>query len=73
MTLTSYVLIGTILSHDPVFATIQFSINPETNGKPGIAVMPISAIPCEVNVGGKVFVVKNENNDYPVISCEKKE
>lgn len=68
--MTSFVLVGTILSFDTFFATIEFQTNPPVNGGPSLAVMPIEAIPCDVQVGKKVYVVKHENIDIPAISCE---
>ena len=71
MPLSSFVLVGTILSHDPVLVTVEFNLNPATNGGPAIAVLPVAAIPCQVEAGGKVYVVKQEADDTPTISCEK--
>jgi|TARA_R110001583_G_scaffold5598_11_gene30125 hypothetical protein len=69
-TLSSFVLIGTIISHDLVFSTVEFNLNPATNGGPSIAVMPNVAIPCKVKVGKKIYVVKDENMEQAVITCE---
>lgn len=69
MTLSSFVLIGTILSYDAFLATVSFELNPKTNGGPGVAVMPISAIPCEVEVGKKIYVVKDKMMKFPEVSC----
>ncbi len=71
MTLTNFVLVGTILSHDSYLATVEFNLNPQTNGGPSLAVMPNEAIPCKVEVGKKIYVVKNEKQKIPVITCEK--
>lgn len=73
MTLSSFVLVGTVLSHDHFLATVEFNMNPEVNGGPAIAVLPVEAIPCEITVGKKIYVVKDEKQDVPVISCEKSE
>jgi len=70
-TLTSFVLIGTVLSYDSMLATLEFQMNPPQNGDPSIAIMPINAIPCNISVGKKVYVVKEESQEIPVISCEK--
>ncbi len=72
MTLSSFVLVGTIISHDAVLSTVEFNLNPETNGGPAIAVMPNSAIPCKVEKGKRIFVVKDENMEHAIISCEEK-
>tara|TARA_Y100001958_G_C20992224_1_gene379284 strand:+ start:313 stop:537 length:225 start_codon:yes stop_codon:yes gene_type:complete len=69
--MNSFVLIGTIMSFDPEFATVEFQLNPATNGGPAIAVMRVDTIPCDVEVGGKIYVVKHERQDLPVVSCEK--
>tara|TARA_B100000427_G_scaffold210722_1_gene175687 strand:- start:514 stop:741 length:228 start_codon:yes stop_codon:yes gene_type:complete len=68
--LKSFVLIGTILSHDGVLSTVEFNLNPSTNGGPSVAVLPNSAIPCKVEIGKKIYVVKDENMEIPTISCE---
>ncbi len=70
MILNSFVLIGTILSHDSVFSTVEFNTNPATNGGPSIAVLPNTAIPCELKVGKKIYIVKDENMEQPTITCE---
>jgi len=68
--LKSFVLVGTIISHDSVFSTVEFNLNPATNGGPSIAILPISAIPCKVEVGKTIYVVKDEKVEHPIISCE---
>lgn len=69
--LSTFVLSGVILSHDAFFATVEFQLNPPVNGGSSLAVMPITAIPCEVTVGRKIYVVKNELEETPTITCEK--
>ena len=69
--MTSFVLIGTVLSFDTFLATIEFQVNPAVNGGPSIAVLPVEAIPCEVEVGKKIYVVKYEEQETPTISCAK--
>ena len=71
MILKSFVLVGTILSHDNFLATVSFELNPPKNGGPSIAVLPIEAIPCEVTIGKKVYVVKYKEQEVPIITCEK--
>tara|TARA_E500000331_G_C17205260_1_gene691106 strand:- start:1139 stop:1363 length:225 start_codon:yes stop_codon:yes gene_type:complete len=68
--LKSFVLVGTIVSHDNVFSTVEFNLNPAVNGGPSMAVVPLSAIPCDVNVGKTIYVVKDKSMDYPVITCK---
>ena len=68
--LESFVLVGTILSFDSYLTTVEFNLNPATNGGPSLAVLPNHAIPCEIEIGKKIYVVKNENMETAVISCE---
>ena len=72
MTLNTFVLVGTILSSDAQLSTVEFNLNPATNGGPSIAVLQNSAIPCKVEVGKKIYVVKDESMEYAIISCEAK-
>ena len=72
-TLSSFVLVGTILSHEDVRATVEFNLNPAVNGGPSIAVLQNSAIPCDIEVGKKVYIVKSEEMELPEISCESKD
>ena len=70
MILNAFVLVGTILSHDDVRATVEFNLNPAVNGGPSIAVLQNSAIPCDIEVGKKIYVVKDKTMEYPEIVCE---
>tara|TARA_E500000331_G_scaffold340341_1_gene371542 strand:- start:1490 stop:1714 length:225 start_codon:yes stop_codon:yes gene_type:complete len=70
MILNSFVLIGTIMSHDSFLSTVEFNLNPATNGGPSIAVIPNSAIPCEIKIGKNIYVVKDKSMEYPQIVCE---
>ena len=70
MILNAFVLVGTILSHDDVRATVEFNLNPAVNGGPSIAVLQKSAIPCEIKVGKTIYVVKSKEMEYPEIVCE---
>mgnify|MGYP001350559533 CR=1 FL=1 len=71
--MSSFVLIGTILSFDDFLATVEFQLNPAVNGGPSVAVLPVEAIPCKVEIGKKVYVVKYEEQETPTISCQKQE
>jgi hypothetical protein len=71
--LTSFVLVGTILSTDLFLTTVEFNLNPATNGGPSIAVLPNHAIPCEIKIGKKLYVVKEKSQEVPTITCEKKD
>ena len=68
--LSTYVLVGTIISTDPFLSTVEFNLKPAANGGPAIAVLPNEAIPCKVSIGKKIYIVKNENQKIPVITCE---
>ena len=70
MTLNTFVMVGTIMSFDSQFATVEFNLNPATNGGPSIAVLHNSSVPCEIKIGKKIYVVKDENMDIPEITCE---
>tara|TARA_B100000131_G_scaffold315019_1_gene352785 strand:- start:322 stop:555 length:234 start_codon:yes stop_codon:yes gene_type:complete len=70
MTLSSFVLVGVIVSHDSLLSTVEFNLNPATNGGPALAILQNSAIPCEVNVGQKIYVVKQEHEENATITCE---
>ena len=73
MGLSTFVLVGTILSHDAFLTTVELNLNPATNGGPAIAVLPNEAIPCEIKVGRTIYIVKDEKQEAPVISCASKE
>tara|TARA_R110000822_G_scaffold300796_1_gene424309 strand:+ start:1164 stop:1394 length:231 start_codon:yes stop_codon:yes gene_type:complete len=72
-TLSTFVLIGTVISYDSFLTTIEFQTNPPSNGGPSIAVMPIEAIPCDINVGSTIYVVKYKELEVPTIICKKGE
>lgn len=71
LTLNTFVLIGTIISYDSFLTTIEFQTNPPLNGGPSIAVLPIEAIPCEVKIGKTIYIVKQELQEIPTITCKK--
>jgi hypothetical protein len=70
-TLTTFVLVGVIDSHDGVFATVELNTNPASNGGPATAVMPVSAFPCEVSEGKRFYVVKLHEDQDAVIVCNE--
>ena len=70
MALSSFVLVGTILSYDTMFSTVEFNLNPATNGGPSIAVLPNTAIPCEIKVGKTIYVVKDKGVEHSIITCK---
>ena len=69
--LSTFVLVGTIVSFDDYLSTVEFNLNPATNAGPSIAVLPNEAIPCQVAVGKKIYVVKHKSQDIPTITCGK--
>ena len=66
-----FILVGTIDSHDGQFATVELNLNPATNGGPAMAVIPVSAFPCEVKEGNTFYVVKLSDIEDAVIICQK--
>ena len=53
-----------------MLSTVEFNLNPATNGGPAVAVMQNSAIPCKVFVGKKIYVVKNKGEEHSAIYCQ---
>jgi hypothetical protein len=72
-TLTTFVLLGTIDAHDGQFATVELNLNPATNAGPAMAVMPVSAFPCEIKEGDTFYVVKLSAAQDAIIICQKEE
>ena len=68
-----FILVGTIDSHDGQFATVELDLNPATNGGPAMAVMPVTAFPCEVKEGNTFYVVKLSDIEDAVIICKSEE
>ena len=66
--LTTFVLIGTVDSTDDYFATVEINLNPPV-AEPSVAVMPITAFPCDVEEGTKFYILKLTEQDLPVIIC----
>jgi len=66
-----FILVGTIDSHDGQFATVELNLNPATNGGPAMAVMPVTAFPCEVKEGNTFYVVKLSAAQDAVVICQK--
>ena len=69
--LTTFVLVGTIDSHDGQFATVELDTNPATNGGPAMAVMPVAAFPCEIYEGKVFYVVKLSELQDAVVICQR--
>ena len=70
-TLTTFILVGMVDSYDPYFATVELSTTPASNGGPAIAVMPVSAFPCEIYEGKVFYVVKLHDNQDAIIVCQE--
>ncbi len=69
--LTTFILVGMVDSFDPYFATVELNTTPESNGGPSIAVMPVSAFPCEIYEGKVFYVVKLREEEDATIVCQK--
>ena len=70
-TLTTFILIGMVDSLDTYFATVELNTTPASNGGPAMAVMPISAFPCEIYEGKVFYVVKLHEDQDATIVCQK--
>ena len=68
--LTTFVLVGTVDSKDDFFATVEINMNPATE-KPGHAVMPLTAFPCQIKEGETFYILKLTEESLPVILCKK--
>ena len=66
-----FILVGTIDSHDGQFATVELNTNPAVNGGAALAVMPISAFPCEIKEGDTFYVVKLSELEDAVVNCHE--
>lgn len=69
--LTTFILVGMVDSLDPYFATVELNTTPASNGGPSIAIMPVSAFPCEIYEGKVFYVVKLHENQDATIVCQK--
>ena len=69
--LTTFILVGMIDSFDTHFATVELNTTPESNGGPAMAVIPITAFPCEIYEGKVFYVVKLYEDEDATIVCQK--
>jgi hypothetical protein len=69
--LSTFILVGMVDSFDPYFATVELNTTPASNGGPSIAVMPVSAFPCEIYEGKIFYVVKLQEEQDATIVCQK--
>ena len=70
-TLTTFILIGMVDSMDSYFATVELNTTPASNGGPAMAIMPVSAFPCEIYEGKVFYVVKLHEDQDATIVCQK--
>ena len=70
ITLTTFVLIGTVDSKDDFFATVEINMNPATE-MVGHAVLPIAAFPCKIKEGDNFYILKLTEDSIPVIICKE--
>ncbi len=70
--LTTFLLVGTVDSKDDFFATVEVNLNPPLE-KASMAIMPISAFPCEIKEGDSFYILKLTKESLPVIICKDKE
>ena len=66
-----FILVGVVDSFDNQFATVELDTNPPSNGGPAIAVLPVSAFPCEVTEGRRFYVVKLSEGADATIVCKE--
>ena len=67
--LTTFLLVGTVDSKDEFFATVEVNLNPPLESA-SMAIMPISAFPCEIKEGDNFYILKLTNESLPVIICK---
>ena len=66
--LSTFVLTGVVDSTDDYFATVEINLNPPIEDG-SIAIVPISAFPCDITEGSKFYILKLTEKDLPVIIC----
>ncbi len=66
--LSTFVLTGIVDSTDEYFATVEINLNPPV-AEPSVAVVPVSAFPCEVEEGTKFYILKLTQDEIPAIIC----
>ena len=69
--LATFILVGTIDSHDSQFATVELNMNPATNAGPAMAVMPVQAFPCKIKEGDTFYIVKLSEEADAFIICKE--
>ena len=66
--LSTFVLTGVVDSTDEVFATVEINLNPPIE-QASMAIVPVTAFPCEIKEGTKFYILKLTEQDLPVIIC----
>jgi len=67
--LATFVLIGTVDLMDSQFATVEINYNPATTEAAAMAVLPITAFPCEIIEGDTFYIVKLDPKADAIILC----
>ena len=67
--LATFVLIGTVDSMDTQFATVEINYNPATLETAAMAVLPLTAFPCEIAEGDTFYIVKLDPKKDAHILC----
>jgi hypothetical protein len=70
--LTTFVLVGTIDSLDTVFATVELN-TPAPTEQSSMAILPLTAFPCEIEEGSRFFIVKLDKDIDAEIICANKQ
>jgi len=69
--LATFVLVGTIDSFDTTFATVELN-TPAPTSQSSMAILPITAFPCEIEEGSRFFIVKLDKDlDAEIICADK--
>jgi hypothetical protein len=66
--LTTFVLVGTIDSLDTTFVTVELN-TPAPIAQSSMAILPITAFPCEIEEGSRFFIVKLDKDLDAEIIC----
>ena len=66
--LSTFILVGTVDSKDMRFASVEINTNPPMP-ESSMAILPVSAFPCEIKEGDKFFILRLTSDDQPVIIC----
>jgi hypothetical protein len=69
--LTTFILVGMVDSFDKQFASVEINTNPASNSGPAMAVMPVTAFPCDIYEGKVFYVVKLHESQDAVIICQE--